>query len=167
MVEEKFMNKRLYNLLDSLLAVALLMPLASANADIVAYPKRGQSEKQQTQDKSSCADWAKKNTGIDPEQLLRQSQQPGQTPQPQGGAVRGAAKGAAVGTVGGAIGGDVGKGAAVGAGVGAVGGASRRAKSEQQANQAAAQQQAEIQKKLDTYDKAQKACLEGKGYSVS
>jgi hypothetical protein len=133
---------------------------------IVAYPEKGQSEKQKSTDMAKCEQWATQQTGIDPETLLQESQAPGQAA-PKGGAVRGGAKGAAVGALGGAIGGDAGKGAAIGAGVGAAGGAASRARGERQAAQQQEQAKAQIQQQLASYEKAQKACLEGKGYSVS
>ena len=76
-----------------------------------------------------------------------------------GGAARGAFGGAAIG----AIAGNAGKGAAIGAVVGTMGGAGRA-----HANQAAAQQQAQAnrEQQLNTYTRAQAACLEGRGYTV-
>ena len=126
-------------------------------AEVIAYPKKGQSQQQFEQDQFQCHQWAKGQTGVDPTQMQQSATAP---PPQQGGAVRGAARGAAVGAIGGAIGGNAGKGAAIGAGVGAAGGAIRQRNQNEQAAQAQ-QQQA-----LAQYDKAYAVCLEGKGYSV-
>ncbi len=116
-------------------------------------------------DKGYCSQWAQKQTGVTPEAMAQQQSQTTQG-QPKAGAGRGAAKGATAGVVGGAIGGDAGKGAAIGAGVGATGGAIRRRKQEKAATEQAQQGQAKDQQQLASYEKAQKACLQGKGYSV-
>jgi hypothetical protein len=148
--------------------LASLLSSSALQASLVVYPKKGQSEKQQAADKSKCSQWATQQTGIEPEQLLEQSQQSAQVaPPPGGGAVRGAGKGAAVGAIGGAIGGDAGKGAEIGAGVGAAGGAAKKGRERRAESEHQAQSSAQTQQKLNTYEKAQKACLEGKGYSVS
>jgi hypothetical protein len=39
---------------------------ASAPADIIAYPKNGQSAEQQSKDKFECHEWAAGQTGYDP-----------------------------------------------------------------------------------------------------
>jgi hypothetical protein len=139
--------------------LALILGLAGGQAwaEVIAYPKKGQSQEQFQQDQYQCHQWAKGQTGFDPMQPPPSAAAP---PPQQGGAVRGAARGAAVGAIGGAIAGDAGKGAAVGAAVGGTGGAMKQASKNQQAAQAQ-QQQARAQ-----YDKAYAVCLEGRGYAV-
>lgn len=132
-------------------------------AEVIAYPKKGQSQQQFEQDQFQCHQWAKGQTGVDPAKPQQSAAPP---PPQQGGAVRGAARGAAVGAIGGAIAGDAGKGAAIGAGVGAAGGAIRQRSQNQQAAQAQQQAQAQAQAAQGQYDKAYAVCLEGKGYSV-
>jgi len=132
-------------------------------AEVIAYPKKGQSQQQFEQDQFQCHQWAKGQTGVDPTQPQQSAAAP---PPQQGGAVRGAARGAAVGAVGGAIAGDAGKGAAIGAGVGAAGGAIRQRNQNQQAAQAQQQAQAQSQAALAQYDKAYGVCMDGRGYSV-
>ena len=135
--------------------------VAIAQAPIV-YPAKGQSPQQQSRDEGECYVWAKQTTGIDPAALAATPVQ-GQ-PQSSGGTVvGGAAVGAVAGTAIGAISGNAGKGAAIGAVVGTMGGAHRA-----QQNQAAANQQAQAarQQQLNTYYRAQAACLEGRGYTV-
>jgi len=106
------------------------------------YPKAGQSEQQQSQDRYECHQWAVQQTGYDPSMAppvasapppvygQQPYAQPVQQPQRTGGGFLGignggmlpgsgvmgdAATGAALGAAGGAIAGDAGKGAAIGA----------------------------------------------------
>ena len=151
------------------LSIAMVVGLAvciagsQAQAEVFAYPKKGQSQEQFEQDQFQCHKWAKGQTGVDPTQPQQSAVAP---PPQQGGAARGAAKGAALGAIGGAIAGDAGKGAAIGAGVGAAGGAMKRRQQEQQAAQAQQQSQAQAQAARSQYDKAYAVCLEGRGYQV-
>jgi hypothetical protein len=160
-------RKKLSSKTVGVISLLALFVTHSASADIMAYPKKGQSEKQQATDKAKCSQWATQKTGIDPTALLEEIQQAPSQQTPRGGAVRGAAKGAAAGAVGGAIGGDTGEGAAIGAGVGAVGGAGRQHRQKREMAEAQEQAKSQIQQQLNTFEKAEKACLEGKGYSVS
>jgi hypothetical protein len=137
----------------------ILFTQPSFSQEVIAYPKKGQSAKQQEKDKFECYSWAKKQTGFDPQAAGTAG---GATQGSSGGAVRGAGKGAAVGALGGAIGGDAGKGAAVGAGVGGASGGIKR----RQAEKEQAQVQSKEQQKLVSFQKAEKACLQGRGYSV-
>jgi hypothetical protein len=132
-------------------------------AEVIAYPKKGQTQEQFEKDQFECHKWAKGQTGADP----MQPQQGAAAPPPQrGGAVRGAAGGAALGAIGGAIGGDAGKGAAIGAGVGAAAGAMRQGRQNRQTAEAQQQAQAQQQAASAQYDKAYGACLDGRGYAV-
>jgi len=144
-------------------AMALSVAAAVAAQQPIVYPAKGQSPQQQSQDEGECYMWAKQSTGIDPVALAAT---PVQAQQQPGGAavVGGAAKGAAGGAAIGAIAGNAGKGAAIGAVVGTMGGA-HRAKE----NQAAANSQAQSarQQQLNTYYRAQAACLQGRGYTVN
>jgi hypothetical protein len=91
--------------------------------------------------------------------------------------LRGGFRGAALGSVGGAIGGDAGKGAAIGAGVGALFGGLRRREFmereqmaemnyEREAAGAEAAQQSQLAANRSSYERAMKACMSGRGYSV-
>ncbi len=133
--------------------------------DFFVYPNKGQTAEETNRDKFECHEWAKQQTGIDPNRVATDVQ-PRQVEQ-RGGAFRGAARGATLGVIGGAIGGDAGKGAAIGAGVGAAGGAMRRRQSQQE--QMRAYEDANHQRKalMDTFNRAYRACLEGRGYSVN
>lgn len=137
------------------------------------YPTRGQSPQQESFDKAECFNWAVQQTGFNP------ANPPPMAPPPPpqygggfmgGGVVGGAAGGAAMGAVGGAIAGDAGKGAAIGAATGALFGLFRRAREEQAMQQQQqyyqAQQQAASAQVHSNWDRAYKACLTGRGYTV-
>ncbi len=132
-------------------------------AEVIAYPKKGQSQQQFEQDQFQCHKWAVGQTGVDPTKPQQAAAAP---PPQQGGAVRGAARGAAVGAIAGAAAGDAGKGAAAGAAVGGAGGAVRQGRQNRQAAQAQQQAQSQQQAGRNEYDKAYAVCLEGKGYAV-
>ena len=146
------------------------VPSLVLGADFYIYPTQGQSKKQQEQDKYQCYGWAKEQTGFDP--MLRQtaSTPPPQQEAAQGGLLRGGARGAALGAVVGAIGGNAGKGAAMGAAGGALFGGMRRRdqrRREQQSQQNwAAQESARYEQQRGSYDRAYRACLIGRGYTV-
>ena len=137
-------------------ALGLVLISTSAQAQSFVFPEKGQSAEQQQQDEFACHQWAKQQTGIDPNQQMAGA--PPSPPQ-QGGALRGAAGGAALGAIGGAIGGNAGKGAAIGAATGALVGGFRRADQRRAAEQSQAQASA-------AYGNANAACLEGRGYTV-
>lgn len=137
-------------------AVALIgVMLLTGNAigQGYVYPARGQSPEQQQKDVAECHAWAAQQSGVNPAAM------PPATAPPQGQMVRGAGRGAAVGAVGGAIAGDAGKGAAIGAASGALIGGMRRMDQQRAAQQAQAQA-------ATAYNRANAACLEGRGYTV-
>jgi hypothetical protein len=143
-------------------STAVSLAAAAIAQQPIIYPSKGQSPEQQRKDQGECYAWAQQTTGIDPVALAGTPVQAQQQPSGHavlGGAARGAVGGAAIG----AIAGNAGKGAAIGAVVGTMGGAGRA-----RANQAAAQEQAQAnrQQQLNTYNRAQAACLEGRGYTV-
>ncbi len=138
--------------------------------ELVIYPAQGQSQEQMEKDKFECYGWAKQQSGFDPMQQPTTSQPPPQQQAQQGGVVRGGARGALIGVAAGAIAGDAGKGAGIGAATGALGGGMRKRDQQRQQSQSeqqwANQQAAEYSQKRGGYDRANGACLEGKGYSV-
>jgi hypothetical protein len=141
---------------------ALSLGAAAIAQQPIIYPAKGQSPEQQSKDEGECYVWAKQSTGIDPVALAGtpvQTQQKSSGKTVVGGAAAGAAGGAAIG----AIAGNAGKGAAIGAVVGTMGGAHRA-----NANKASANQQAQSgrQEQLNTFNRAQAACLGGRGYTV-
>lgn len=146
-------------------ALCALVFGAPAFADLMIYPKKGQSAEQQGKDKYECHTWAVQQTGFDPMKAQVAAAPPPTGPQPN--AVRGAARGAAVGAVGGAIAGDAGKGAAAGAAGGAMVGRMRRVDQERTQQAQVAQQDAATQAQRANYDKGVKTCLEARNYSVN
>lgn len=173
------------------LGLSIAATCAIAQTPIV-YPAKKQTAEQQQKDTGECAAWAKQTTGVDPAILAAASptsatpvpaaQPKAESKGPDGERLRGAARGAAAGAAIGEIANnDAGEGAAVGATAGAVaaGGRARRQGREKQqeatqqqeqaaAQQKAAQEEAEAKKKeqLATYNRANAACLEGRGYAL-
>ncbi|MBN1106183.1 MAG: hypothetical protein JXL84_22435 [Deltaproteobacteria bacterium] len=135
----------------------------SSSLGVVPYPSKGQSPQQQTKDEGECFTWAKQQTGIDP--FAAAGAPPPQSGPAAGGGerVRGAARGAAGGLAIGAIAGDSGKGAAIGAVAGTMAGGARARQ-----NKAAQQQRAQQAKsaRVQQFNKAFCACMEGRGYTV-
>ncbi|SHI03857.1 glycine zipper family protein [Ferrimonas marina] len=146
----------------NLLLVTLFASPLLANP--IIYPAEGQSPEQQKQDQAECQLWATDNTGVDPVALANQSA-PAQ--QESGGErLGGAVGGAATGAVIGAIAGDAGKGAAIGAGTGVIAGGARQRR-KQAGNEAAVQaQEQDRQAQMDSFNRAFRACMEGRGYSL-
>jgi len=156
-------------------AVLIGAPLAllasgAATGELIVYPKAGQSVERLNKDKYECSQWATEQTGFDPMNPPAPPElDTGQVT--QGGAVKGAARGAAGGAAIGAIAGDAGKGAAIGAAAGGMRGNRRRRGAEQQqaqSNQASVEEyRAMIAASREKHEKAQKACLEARDYSVN
>jgi hypothetical protein len=138
--------------------------IGQAHAKPIVYPSKGQSPQQQQKDEGECYVWAKGNTGIDPAAVAAAPAPQQQTGPAVGGGerARGALRGA---VVGGII--DGGDGAGKGAAVGVVAGGAR-ARNNQKSQNAQAQQQAQSQKQdaINTFYRAQGACLEGRGYTI-
>lgn len=161
--------------LRPLTLVLVVMPLVVGPAvaqQVYVYPTRGQTPQQESLDKAECFNWAGQQTGFNPMNPTAGMAAPppsGGVP-PGGGGMGGAARGAALGAVGGAIGGDAGKGAAIGAGVGFLFGRMRRREEwqaqEQRQQQYQARQQAMVSQGRGNWERAYKACLMGRGYTV-
>jgi hypothetical protein len=143
---------------------AMGLGAAQAQAKPIVYPSKGQSPQQQQKDEGECYVWAKNTTGIDPAAVAAAPAPAQQSGSAVGGGERasGALKGAVIGgIVDGSSG--AGKGAAVGVVVGG-----SRARQNQKSQNAQAQQQAQEQKQgaMNTFYRAQGACLEGRGYTI-
>lgn len=156
-----------------LIGMVSLMVFASGIGyadDFFIYPQAGQSKDQTEKDKFECYQWAKGESGFDPMAAPKASAPPPQAEATQGGVARGAARGALAGVAVGAIAGDAGKGAAIGATAGGLGGGMRRrdqvAREDQKQEQWEQEQTAQYQQNRNNYDRAYKACLEGRKYSV-
>ena len=140
---------------------------ASASAQMIIYPAKGQSAKQQQKDEGECYTWAKGQTGYDPAQSTQFAAPPPPQQQSTGGTVvKGTAVGALAGTAIGAIAGNTGKGAAIGAVGGAVVGGVRRHRQQGANDQANAQYQQQVAQQQQNFQRAYAACFEGRGYTV-
>lgn len=152
----------------------------SATLEVYAFPKEGQAAAQQSKDEAACYEWAVSNSGSDPFNLQKKSEEDQEkaTEQmqaaqqsTQGAGARGAVGGAAAGALIGEIASDdAGEGAAYGAAIGLIAARrqSRRHSYEAQAQvaeQSAVQQQATAEQ-IDNFKKAFSVCLEGKNYLV-
>ena len=141
-----------------------------AQSDFIIYPSEGQSQEQLEQDRFECYRWAVQQTGFDPMETPRATAPPPQAEAPRGGVGRGAVGGALLGAGIGAIAGDTGRGAAIGGLSGGAFGGMRRQdqrRQEQHAEQQWAQDQVnQLSQRRDKYNRAFRACLEGRGYSV-
>ena len=144
------------------IAIFVTWMMAGPSAAQYVYPQKGQDQAQQDRDRGECHIWAMNQTGYDP---TRASTSPPKEAQ-QGGVLRGGARGAAGGAIIGAIAGNAGKGAAMGAAGGGLVGGMRR--SDQKSKQKQEQQNWQAQQNAlrAEYQRAQTACLQGRGYSV-
>jgi hypothetical protein len=152
----------------------------AATMDVYVFPSAGQTPETQSKDEAACYQWAVQNTGTDPFELNKQSQQQAQqTQQAQkqaqqvgtGAGVAGAARGAAAGALIGEIASDnPGKGAAWGAVAGVVAGRRRGRAAQAQAQNEVAKQGQQAQQatsnQIANFKKAFSVCLEAKKYMV-
>jgi len=153
--------------------LAIGMISAVANAQSI-YPAKGQSPEQMDKDKGECHMWAVKESGFDPASRVAPPQTitvQGEKVQQTGGRVRGAARGAAAGAVIGEVSGnEPGKGAAGGAAAGAVVAGSRQRRANAAPAPVSEQPNPEYDQYMQDrgrYDGAVKACLSGRGYTLS
>ena len=153
----------------------------AATLDVYAFPTKGQSPAQQSEDQAACYQYAVTQTGVDPFNLQKQAQQQKEQAAQQQQAIQQAGKGAgAAGAVAGAAGGaligaiahgaDVGAYAAYGAAAGLLMGRRRARMAKQEAGQEVQQQsqqaaQATAQQ-MSNFKKAFSVCLEAKNYMV-
>lgn len=154
--------KTAYVLTGTLAAMGLVA--VQVQAKPIVYPAKGQSAQQQQKDEGECYVWAKNSTGIDPAAVAAAP-----APAPKSGPAVGGGERATSAVKGAVVGGIIdgsdgaGKGAAIGILAGGV-----KARRNQQAQNAQAQQQAQDQKQgaMNTFYRAQGACLEGRGYTI-
>ncbi len=155
-------------IISTCLVILAIGPLAAQ--ELIVFPAQGQSNDQMEQDKFSCYNWAKNETGFDPMAPPTATAPPPKKEAPQGGVVQGAARGALVGVAAGAIAGDAGKGAAIGAASGGLLGGMRRGdqrrREEHNQKQWEQDQARQYSQSRSAYNRAYSACLEGKGYTV-
>jgi outer membrane lipoprotein SlyB len=147
---------------SSVAAVLGFLMTIPAQADIMIYPMKGQSNEQLSKDRYECHIWAVQQSGYDPS-TVQAAQAATQNPQQSGQVMRGGMRGAAAGAAIGAIAGDAGKGAAIGAAAGGIRGGFRR----MDQNRAAQTQASQPAPGQDGYNRAIRACLTGRNYSVN
>ena len=155
------------------LAIGMISTAVQAQPPTI-YPAKGQSPEQLNQDKGECHMWAVNETGFDP--AARVAPPPTIAVQQEkapatGGRLRGAARGAAAGAVIGEVAGnDPGKGAAGGAAAGAIVAGSRQRRANAAPAPVSEQPNPEYDQYMQDrarYDGAVKACLTGRGYTLS
>jgi len=156
--------------LRAVLLVAFLSWSHAAAQEPFVYPAKGQSAEQQSKDMAECHVWAVEQTGFDPATAPVPPQTVAKEPEKvagSGSVLRGAARGAIVGTAAGAIAGDAGKGAAIGAATGGLVGGMRRADQVRSAPKSAPNPEySAYQERRSNYQRARKACLSARGYTV-
>lgn len=155
--------------------------LARGSSQPVIYPAKGQSAKQQDQDRYECHSWAREQSdGYDPTQPLpAHAAIPSAQTSGSSTGTSSTAAGMAAGAMGGAAVAELtNHNAGHGAAAGALGGAviqrvkANQAQQQKQAQQQGAQQQALQQQaaarsqQRTTYERALGACMEGRGYTV-
>ena len=132
--------------------LALIAGQAATATDMYAYPKQGQSTEQQSRDDYECHRWANRQSGYDARSSTNSSDQ---TAASTGrGVLRGALVGLAIGEIADGKGGE---GAAIG---GLLGGMRGHSAGRQQAQYDAASARNDL-------NRAYKACMEARGYSVN
>ena len=135
--------------------------------DVFIYPKNDQSMEQQRKDENECYIWAKGKTGFDPKEPPRTSRPPPPTSSgADGSMVRGAARGAVVGSIFDGSDG-AGKGALAGAAIGGMRRNDRRREEQQDYDRWEQEEAARYQEQRSLYERANKACLEARDYSVT
>jgi hypothetical protein len=152
----------------------------ASTMNVYVFPTKGQPADQQSKDEAECYNWAVQNTGTDPFDLQKKSQEQQQQAEQAKkeaenvgkgsgaeGMVRGAAAGALIGEI---ANDDAGKGAAYGAAAGVIAGRRRgrqaQAQAQQQAEQQSQQTQQATQEQIENFKKAFSVCLEAKDYMV-
>ena len=146
------------------IAIFVTSMMAGPSAAQYIYPQKGQDQAQQDKDSGECHIWAVNQTGYDPTRASA-SPPPSQEAK-KGGVLRGGARGAAGGAIVGAIAGNAGKGAAMGAAGGGLVGGMRRSDQKSKQKQGEQNWQAQQNAMRAEYQRAQTACLQGRGYSV-
>ena len=157
-------------LIQIVVLLSFLLPGFALASELVIYPAKGQSNDQMEKDKYECYSWAKGQSGFDPMAPPTTSTPPPAKEAQKGGVGRGAVVGGLGGLAVGAIAGNAKKGALIGGGSGALIGGMRRSEQKSQEKQKKQQwEQQQVQQysqSRNDYNRAQAACLEGRGYTV-
>lgn len=165
-----------------LAGLLMLISWSTFAQDLYIYPANGQSEKQLSDDRYACHQWAVTESSFDPSQFegvtpVRTVNVPVPRNEAEGATNKGAIGGAVAGGIIGAHDSTVGKGAVIGAIVGTIVGAAvedsgrqkAQAKARTEAQREAddiARSKAQLALKKSNYRRALTACLEGRGYTV-
>jgi uncharacterized protein YcfJ len=147
-------------------APATTQPI-SQSLGLVVYPAKGQAASQQSVDEQECYNWAKSQTGIDPQAPAPAAAPPAES-KPGGQRLKSAARGAAAGAVIGEVAdNDAGDGAKVGATAGVLAGG-RQAREDKRTHeqQAKDEVQAAQTEQQTTFKKAVGTCMQGRGYTT-
>ena len=153
-------------ILITLILCFALIPHLFAD-DFIIYPNKGQSEKQEEKDKYDCYEWARRESSFDPSEETPPTASSGggsSNYDVAKGAVGGAAAGAAIGEI---VSHDAGMGAAIGLLSGGLFGSIHKSNQEKKHREAQQQEQYAYASEKNRYDRAYKACLEGRGYTVN
>jgi hypothetical protein len=151
----------------SIVLSMLSLAYAAGAQQPIFYPAKGQSVEREKTDTAECHSWAQQITGVNPAALAEQMANSPPPDQQRGGLFRGAAGGAAIGTlIGGVAGGHWGEGAGIGALVGTMGMGMRARREQRQAELQDANVQQQASGQMATYNRAVKACMTGRGYTV-
>jgi hypothetical protein len=139
----------------------------SQSLGLIVYPAKQQSASQQSVDEQECYNWAKSQTGIDPQAPAPVAAAPAE-PKQGGQRVRSAARGAAAGAVIGEVAdNDADEGAKIGATAGVIaGGRKAREDKRETEQQAKSDVQAAQNEQRATFKKAFGTCLQGRGYTT-
>ena len=149
-----------------LVIIGLFFISTMAQADVMVYPKKGQSNDQMEKDKYECYGWAKNKTGFDPMATPTASTPPPSDEQKKGGVIKGAAVGAAAGSIFGSSSKNTRNSAYAGA---AIGGIRQSRQNRKRSEERAQWEQNEANRYANArneYNRAYGACLDGRGYSV-
>ena len=119
-----------------LLLIAVFVTEPALEQELIIFPAEGQSNEQMEQDKYSCYQWAKQQTGFDPMEVPKATAPPPKEEPKKGGLVGGARR------------------------------QSQKREQQHKEEQWAQEQGANYQQRRNTYNRAYAACLEGKGYTV-
>ena len=144
----------------------LICTSIAAASDFYVYPKNNQTADQQRQDEFECYNWAKGQTGFDPQAQYQTSTPPPSRSgsDPQGEILRGAARGAILGEI---IDNDAGTGAAAGAAIGTMRRRDRMRQEQRDYEEWERRETARYNELRNNYNRAFKGCMEARDYSIS
>ncbi len=137
-----------------------------ASADMFIFPAQGQTADQQELDEFRCQRWATDRTGFNPLATPTTTTPPPSQRRQTGGLAGGALGGAALGAIIGDSSRAAGRGAIAGALIGGVRQNRTNTRVEQDTEQWAQRETANLANNRNDFERAMKACLEGKGYTI-